>query len=83
MTTSSSPSLVLEVALHEFVKLRDEIANRSTAQWTLLGLNATATAATSGFVLANNADRNLLLLLPVLTPALGLLFIDHALNVRP
>jgi len=74
-------SPVVQVALEEFVKLRDEIAGRSTAQWTVLGLNATVSAATVGFVLANHADRNLLLLLPLLTPALGLLFIDHALNI--
>lgn len=69
------------VALAEFNKLRDEIAGRSSAAWTLVGLNATASSAVAGFVLSAKADARLLLLLPLLTPCLGLLFIDHATNI--
>ncbi len=69
------------VALAEFGKLRDEISGRSTAAWTLVGLNATASSALAGFVLSSKADPRLLLLLPLLTPCLGLLFIDHATNI--
>jgi hypothetical protein len=72
---------VLTASLAEFGKLRDEIAGRSTALWTLVGLNATVSSAVAGFVLAQNADPLLLLVLPLLTPALGLLIIDHAANI--
>lgn len=75
------PADVLTAALAEFGKLRDEIAGRSTQLWTLLGLNATASSAVAGFVLAQKADPRLLLLLPLLTPSLGLLVIDHATNI--
>lgn len=72
---------VLAVALAEFGKLRDEIAGRSSTLWTLLGLNASVSSAVAGFVLADRADPLLVLLLPLLTPSLGLLVIDHAANI--
>lgn len=72
---------VIQVSLAEFGKLRDEIAGRSGSAWTLLGLNATVSSAVAGFVLGRQANPMLLLLLPVLTPALGLLVIDHATNI--
>jgi len=72
---------VIQVSLAEFGKLRDEIAGRSSSAWTLLGLNATVSSAVAGFVLGKQADSMLLLLLPLLSPALGLLVIDHATNI--
>lgn len=72
---------VVQVSLAEFNKLRDEIAGRSGAAWTLLGLNATVSSTVAGFVLAQKANPLVLLLLPLLTPSLGLLFIDHATNI--
>lgn len=74
-------SAVLSVALAEFGKLRDEIAGRSNTLWTLLGLNATISSTVAGFVLAQKADPLLVLLLPLLAPSLGLLVIDHAMNI--
>lgn len=72
---------VVQVSLAEFGKLRDEISGRSTSLWTLLGLNATASTAVAGFVLGKQANPMLLLVLPLLTPSLGLLVIDHATNI--
>jgi hypothetical protein len=72
---------VIQVALAEFGKLRDEIGGRSTAAWTLVGLSITSSATLAGFVLAQKADARLLLVLPLLTPSLGLLFMDHAANI--
>jgi hypothetical protein len=80
-TATPDPSSVIQVSLAEFGKLRDEISGRSGAAWTLLGLNATVSTTVTGFVLAQKANPLLLLLLPLLTPALGLLFIDHAVNI--
>src|SRR5438094_227548 len=78
----STPSLSVQTALAEFSVLRDEIANRSSAQHTLIGLNLTAIGGIGGFVLSSHADVRLLLLLPMLSPALGLLFFDHAINIK-
>lgn len=79
---ASDQATVIQVALAEFNKLRDEISARSGAAWTLLGLNATVSSAVAGFVLARQANPLLVLLLPLLTPSLGLLFIDHATNIK-
>lgn len=77
----ADPASVIQVCLAEFNKLRDEIAGRSATVWTLMGLNATVSSAVAGFVLARQADPLLLLLLPLLSPSLGLLLIDHATNI--
>jgi hypothetical protein len=71
----------IQIILAEFSALRKEIADRSAAAQTLLGLNATVTAAVAGFVLSNKADPRLLLLIPILSPSLGMLFVDHVYNV--
>ena len=47
-----------------------------------MNLNVTATAAILGFVLSDKADPRLLLALPIVSPALGMLFIDHAYNIN-
>jgi hypothetical protein len=73
---------VLQVALAEFSALRSEIKDRSSYAWALVNLDITATAALFGFVLSKSADPKLLLALPLLAPALGLLFLDHAYNIN-
>jgi hypothetical protein len=78
---AGNAALVVQVAIQEFAKLRDEISGRSTSAWTLVGLSITGSAAVAGFVLGDRADPRLLLLLPLLTPSLGMLFIDHAANI--
>src|SRR5437588_10652474 len=72
---------VVQVALVEFTKMRDEITARSTMQWTIVGLNVTGSGVVAGFALADSSSRMLLLLLPLLSPSLGMLWIDHALNI--
>lgn len=71
----------VQVILAEFSALRKEIADRSSAAQTLLGLNATASTAVAGFVLSSKADPRLLLLIPILAPCLGMLFVDHVYNI--
>jgi hypothetical protein len=66
------------VALAEFAGLREEITSRSTAQHTLMNLNLTAVGVVGGTVLSQHASPLLLLLLPVVGSALGILFFDHA-----
>jgi hypothetical protein len=79
---SVEPAAILQAALAEFSDLRTEIQNRSGAAWTLVNLNVTATATILGFVLADKADPRLLLALPIVSSALGMLFIDHAYNIN-
>jgi hypothetical protein len=60
----------------EYVALREEIQNRTKAQHTFINLNLTAVTAVAGFALKDN--RETLLVLPVICPVLGLLWLDQA-----
>jgi hypothetical protein len=73
--------LSVQIALAEFTKLRDEITTRTTIQWTIVGLNVTGSGVVAGFALADASRRQLLLMLPLFTPSLGMLFIDHGFNI--
>lgn len=65
----------------EFAAYREEILTRSGHQYTLLALDLTALTAIGGFVLSDKADRLLLLLLPIVSSSIGLLWYDHARNI--
>src|SRR3954451_15704021 len=70
-----------EDARAEFAAYRQEILHRSSQQYTLLALDLTALTAIAGFVLSDNADRLLLLLLPIVSSSIGLLWYDPARNI--
>jgi hypothetical protein len=70
-----------EDARAEFAAYRQEILHRSSQQYTLLALDLTALTAIAGFVLSDNAERLLLLLLPIVSSSIGLLWYDHARNI--
>lgn len=75
-------SRIVQITLAEYSALRREIQNRSAHAWTLVSINVTVTAAVLGFVISDGADPRLLLVLPLIAPSLGMLFIDHAYNIR-
>jgi hypothetical protein len=71
----------------EYVALRAEIAQRLSSQQALVALNITAIATIVGFVLAEHTgskqpSESLLLLVPVVSSVLGLLWLDHDRNIR-
>lgn len=70
-----------EDARAEFAAYREEILSRSSQQYTLLALDLAALTAIAGFVLSDKADQLLLLLLPIISSAIGLLWYDHARNI--
>jgi hypothetical protein len=78
----ASPSQVRDVAMAEFKALRDEIGSRATSSHTLININAVASGVVAGLVVGNPSRVELLLLLPILSPVLGLLWLDHAHNIR-
>ncbi len=80
-TAEANPKL-LDVALAEFKALRDEIGSRASSSHTLININAAASGVIGGLVVGNPGRVELLLLLPVLSPVLGLLWLDHAHNIR-
>jgi hypothetical protein len=71
-----------ESELAEFSALRQEIEYRTNAQLALISLNLTAVGTLAGFFLSNQADPLLLLLLPILCPAIGMLWLDHAFTIQ-
>src|SRR6266487_2734697 len=81
-TTREVDPKVLEVALAEFKALRDEIGSRATSSHTLININVVVSGVVAGLVVNNPGRVALLLLLPILSPVLGLLWLDHAHNIR-
>jgi hypothetical protein len=81
MAESNDKTGLLNLTVAEFNALRGEIKDRSTIAYTLMNINITATTAIAGFVLSSKADPILLLILPLLSPALGMLFVDHSYNI--
>jgi fatty acid desaturase len=81
MADNTDKAGLLNLTIAEFNALRGEIKDRSATAYTLLNINITATTGIAGFVLSGNASPILLLILPLLSPALGLLFVDHSYNI--
>lgn len=73
---------VTDVALSEFKALRDEIGSRATSSLTLININVVISGVVGGLVVNNPGRVELLLLLSILSPLLGLLWLDHAHNIR-
>jgi hypothetical protein len=73
---------VLDVAMSEFKALRDEIGSRATSSMTLININVVVSGVVGGLVVNNPGRVELLLLLPIISPVLGLLWLDHAHNIR-
>ena len=70
------------IVLAVFNSLREEIKTRSTAQTGLVTLNVTAIGVLGGvfFGKAENTPA-ILLMIPMLSSVLGMLWIDHAINI--
>jgi hypothetical protein len=75
-------SLRLQAVLDEFKALRDEINARSTHCHTIININVVAAGTVSAFALGTPDRLVLLLILPVVGPVLGLLWLDHSYAIR-
>ena len=71
----------VQVLVAQYSALRSEVAYRTTAQHTLLGLALTGFAAIGGLVITGGAGVVLLLIMPLLASTVGLLWLDHALAI--
>lgn len=71
----------MEIALAEWVRLKNEIENRSQAQLALTSLYLTAAGILGGVAFARDGDGLVLLVLPFIAVAVGLLWLDHANTV--
>jgi hypothetical protein len=70
-----------DATLKQFEILWAEIARRSNAQQALFGGAVTVTGTVAGLVVTGKASTVLLVVLAVVTPVLGLLWLDHAQNI--
>lgn len=82
MDDASTRQALVDTCLAEFNALRKEIGDRSNTQNTLVNLELTAVAAVVSLVATHRAGDSLLLLMTVISSALGLLFADHARTIR-
>src|SRR5918996_3585251 len=75
---STYPTIVLAI----YNSLREEIKTRSTAQAGLVTLNVTAIGVLGGFFFGKAENTpEILLLIPMVSSVLGMLWIDHAINI--
>jgi hypothetical protein len=84
MTTVSPEyrSTYATIVLGLYNSLRDEIKTRSTAQAGLITLNVTAIGVLGGFYFGKAGNPpEILLLIPMVSSVLGMLWIDHAINI--
>jgi hypothetical protein len=72
---------LIGVLLAQFNACRGEILARSASQATLMGLNISAVGVIAGFYFSAHADPRLLLVIPLLSPMLGIIWQDHAINI--
>jgi hypothetical protein len=76
------PGAAVDVVLAEFAALRNEIDQLAGAQRKMINLNITAVATIVGLVLAQRADPHLLLALPVVSAAIGLVYQWYVLHAK-
>jgi hypothetical protein len=69
------------VRLAEYAELKSAIGRREVVQHALMALNLTAVGTVSGFVVSADASTDLLLVLSVISPILGLVWLDHDRNI--
>jgi len=70
------------IVLAIYNSVRDEIKTRSTAQAGLVALNVTAIGILGGFFFGKAQNPpEILLLIPIVSSVLGMLWIDHAINI--
>lgn len=76
-TQTEDRPLRMSALVAEFGAVRDEVLFRANAQATLMQINITAAATVAGFVLADKADPLALIVVAIISPVLGMLWLDH------
>jgi hypothetical protein len=80
-TQPNEKSLQMNVLIAEFNAVREEIIYRATSQGTLMQINITAAGAVASFALVNYAYAPMLIIIPILSPVLGVLWLDHDASI--
>jgi hypothetical protein len=73
---------MITVLLAQFEACRTEIQTRSGTQATLFNLNLTAAGVVAGYYVSQpHTNPLVLLIIPLLSPMLGIIWADHAINI--
>ena len=72
---------VATILLAQFAALRAEIQNRSAFQTTIVSINVTAIGVISGFYFTQHGDPRVLFVIPILSPILGMMYVDQDANI--
>jgi hypothetical protein len=76
-TQPEDKSVIMSALVAEFNAMRAEILFRATSQATLMQLNITAAGTVAFFALADGARAPTMIIIPMLSPILGILWLDH------
>jgi hypothetical protein len=76
-TQPEDKSVIMSALVAEFNAMRAEILFRATSQATLMQLNITAAGTVAFFALADGTRALTMIIIPILSPILGILWLDH------
>lgn len=72
---------IIAVLLAQFNACRAEIQARSANQAATITLNITAVGIIAGYYFSAHGDPMVLLVIPLISPMLGIIWADHAINI--
>lgn len=78
---SDADKQLITVLVAQFNACRAEIQARSASQALVVNLNITAIGVLSGYYFGYDANPLVLLIIPLLSPMLGIIWSDHAINI--
>jgi hypothetical protein len=81
VSMSGEPSARISALLEQFKAIKAEIIQRSTAQAAPVQINMTAIGLFAGSTFWH-LDWRMLFIIPILSPVLGMVYLDHAAAIR-
>jgi hypothetical protein len=79
--TLEADKQLITVVLAQFNACRTEILARSSSQASVVNLNITAISILAGYYFVYHANPLVLLVIPLVSPMLGIIWADHAINI--
>ena len=76
-TPREDKPVVMSALVAEFNAMRGEIIFRATSQATLMQINIAAAGTVAVFALAEKSRALTMIIIPILSPILGILWLDH------
>jgi hypothetical protein len=79
--TLEADKQLITVVLAQFNACRTEILARSSTQAAVINLNITAISILAGYYFVYHANPLVLLVIPLVSPMLGIIWADHAISI--